>query len=242
MKVLIVDDEKPARDLLKMYLGDMQGIEIAGEAANGFEAIKAIGDVKPDLILLDIQMPKLTGFEMLELLDDPPPVIFTTAYDEYALKAFEINAVDYLMKPFDQERLEDAIDKFRERKQSQPALTRLQAYHDTQKKELDKVVVKKGRKVRILPLDDIVYVQSDDDYVMIHTTDERFLKARTMRYFETRLPANFIRIHRSHIININYLGEVEPYKKDTVCVKLTTGVVLNASKSGTASLRSVLRQ
>jgi two-component system LytT family response regulator len=241
MNVLIVDDEKPARDLLKMYLSEMEGIEIAGEAANGFDAIKAIGELKPDLILLDIQMPKLTGFEMLELLDNPPPVIFTTAYDEYALKAFEINAVDYLMKPFDKDRLEDAISKFRERRLSPEALKRLKAYNDSQKDELDKVIVKKGRKVKIIQLEDILYFSSDDDYVMVYTRDERFLKAKTMRFFEEHLPANFIRIHRSHIINLDYIGEVEPYTKDTVCVKMSNGDVINASKSGTKSLRKLLR-
>ncbi|MGM0650545.1 MAG: LytR/AlgR family response regulator transcription factor [Bacteroidota bacterium] len=242
MKILIVDDEKPARDLLKAYLSGIDGVEITGEAANGFEAMKAIADLKPELILLDVQMPKLNGFEMLELLDDPPAVIFTTAYDEYALKAFEINAVDYLMKPFDKLRLQQALDKYRERSLSRDAINRLKSYNDDQKETLDKVVVKKGRKVCLLKPDDIQHICAEDDYVMINTGKERYLKGKTMAYFEQHLPDNFIRIHRSHIINMDFIAEIEPYTKETLSVTMKNGDAIKASKSGTAALRKLLRQ
>ncbi|MFO7879156.1 MAG: LytR/AlgR family response regulator transcription factor [Bacteroidota bacterium] len=241
MKVLIVDDEKPARDLLNVYLSAMKDVEIAGEAANGFEAMKAIADIQPDLVFLDIQMPKLTGFEMLELLDNPPAVIFTTAYDEYALKAFEINAVDYLMKPFDKERLEEAVEKFRERKMTSDALNRLKSYHDDQKDQLDRLVVKKGRAVRILQVSEVIFLTAEDDYVMIHTEKDRYLKSKTMKYFEQHLPPHFIRIHRSYIINLHAIETIEPYKKDVLSVKMSNGKCLHTSKSGATRLRNMLK-
>lgn len=241
MKVLIVDDEKPARDLLKLYLSAMKDVEIGGEAANGFEAMKAIADIQPDLVFLDIQMPKLTGFEMLELLDNPPAVIFTTAYDEYALKAFEINAVDYLMKPFDQKRLTEAVEKFRERKLTSDALSRLKRYHDEHKDQLDRIVVKKGRAVRILQVSEVIFLTAEDDYVMIYTEHDRYLKSKTMKYFEQHLPPHFIRIHRSYIVNLHAIETIEPYKKDVLSLKMSNGMHLHTSKSGASRLRNMLK-
>lgn len=241
MNILIIDDEKPARDLIKKYLEDKENYNVCGEADNGFNAIKKINEIKPDLILLDIQMPKITGFEMLELLDDPPKIIFTTAYDQYALKAFEVNAIDYLMKPFAQERLLEALEKADKKEDSKKKINELKSYNDEKEEVLNKIVVKSGSKVKILNPDDVIYISASDDYVLINTSDNSYLKGKTMKYYENVLPDNFLRVHRSSIINIDKISEIQPYKKDTITIKMANGDFVNASKQGTIELRKILR-
>ena len=243
IRAMIIDDEKPARDIIRHYLKSREEVEITGEADNGFDAFKLIGDLSPDVIFLDVQMPKLTGFELLDILDDPPFVIFTTAYDQYALRAFEVNALDYLLKPFDQERLYSALDKVIEKLQTkeETGKSRFSSLSETSDDEINRVVVKKGKAVRILRPDEILYITAEDDYVMIYTSEERYLKHRTMKYLETHLPPNFIRIHRSSIININFVSEVQPYKKDTLVVKMKNNEYINASQAGSIKLRKCLR-
>lgn len=246
IQVLIVDDEPPARDIIRHYLADIADIEIAGECENGFEAIKMISEVKPQLIFLDIQMPKVNGFELLEILTDPPQIIFTTAYDEFAIKAFEMNAVDYLLKPFSRARFVQAIDRARERISGritdQPQkIERLQNNVDEATGEIDRVVARLGSKIIVMPVDKIWYIEAQDDYVMVYSEQGNYLKEKTMKYFETHLASKgFIRIHRSHLVNVTQILTVELYGKDTHLVKLKCGAKLKTSAEGYKRLRELL--
>ncbi len=210
---IIIEDEQPARDLLKAYLQSHDEIELMAECENGFAGIKAIGEYRPDLIFLDIQMPKLTGFEMLELLDDYPEIIFTTAYDEFALKAFELNAVDYLMKPFSKERFDKALDKVSTRlknKTSAPVtIKNLKEQVRESAGPQERFFVKTGNRIDVIPVEEIIHVEAQDDYVEFHTIKGRFLKKETMAQLELQLPPDkFIRIHRSHIIRIDQMEKL----------------------------------
>lgn len=239
MTTLLIDDEAPARNLVKAYLSNHPNIEIIGEAANGFEGLKLINELKPDLIFLDVQMPKLTGFELLELLDGHvPQIIFCTAYDEYALKAFEHNAVDYLLKPFAKERLMEAIKKVTSvGKQREELPHKSLSIPET----TERIVVKDGSEISIIPVDDVHYIEAQNDYVDIFTTNGKFLKKQTMSHYEETLPANrFVRIHRKYILNINQLVKIDKYGKETYTVKLKNGAVLTVSASGYTNLKQVL--
>jgi two-component system LytT family response regulator len=200
LNVLLVEDEELARDLLKSYLKEHPAINLIGECENGFEGVQKINELKPDLVFLDIQMPKITGFEMLQLLEHKPDIIFTTAYDQYALKAFEINAVDYLLKPFSKDRMFSAIDKALERRgQQEEQGDRIRTLSEYSADDyLGRVVVKDRHRIHIIPTEQIRYIESMDDYVLIYTDEGRHTKQNTMKFFETHLdPQEFIRIHRS---------------------------------------------
>ncbi|MEA5111097.1 Transcriptional regulatory protein BtsR [bioreactor metagenome] len=246
IKVLIIDDEPPARDLVKHYLKDFPALEIAGECENGFEALKAIQELKPQLIFLDIQMPKINGFELLELLTDPPPIIFTTAYDEFAIRAFEMNAVDYLLKPFSASRFRQAVERALLRIEDKGDLTAkpvadLKRQFEQAAGEIDRVVARIGSRIVVIPVDTIYYIEAQDDYVMICSSQGNHLKEKTMKYFESHLPGNgFIRIHRSHIVNISQIVSVDLYGKDTHLVVLKSGARLKASAEGYKRLRELL--
>jgi two-component system LytT family response regulator len=246
IKVLIIDDEPPARDIIRHYLSGDPDIEVAGECENGFEAIKMINEFRPDLIFLDVQMPKLTGFELLEILPDPPQIVFTTAYDEFAIKAFEMNAVDYLLKPFAKARLYQAIDRARQRLESktpvvQQGIEELRAKLDDSTEELDRVVARLGSKIIVMPVEKIWYIEAQDDYVMVYSELGNYLKEKTMKYFETQLaPKGFIRIHRSHLVNVTQILSVELYGKDTHLVMLKCGAKLKTSAEGYKRLRELL--
>ena len=246
IKVLIIDDEPPARDLVKHYLKDFPALEIAGECENGFEALKAIQELKPQLIFLDIQMPKINGFELLELLTDPPPIIFTTAYDEFAIRAFEMNAVDYLLKPFSASRFRQAVERALLRIEDKGDLTTkpvtdLKRQFEETPGEIDRVVARLGSRIVVIPVDTIYYIEAQDDYVMICSSLGNHLKEKTMKYFESHLPRNgFIRIHRSHIVNISQIVSVDLYGKDTHLVVLKSGARLKASADGYKRLRELL--
>ena len=243
IKVVIIDDEPLARSIIAGYLKNEDDIFIMAECGDGFEAVKAIHAHEPDLIFLDVQMPKLTGFEMLELVDDPPAVIFTTAFDEYALKAFEKNALDYLLKPVSPTRFKKALEKFRTsysapEKKVQPNYEVLTAQDET---KIDRIVVKTGTQIKIIPIDTVKYLESYDDYVKIHTKDGMYLKNKTMAFFEKSLdPNQFVRIHRSFIIKVDQLAKLEPYEKDSYIAALTSGEKLNISKSGYARLKQLI--
>jgi two-component system LytT family response regulator len=245
IKAIIVEDEQPARDIVKHYLKSHPHIEVIGEFADGFSGLKGINELRPDLAFLDVQMPKLTGFELLELLDEYPQIIFTTAYDQFALKAFEMNAVDYLLKPFSQERFNQAVEKVKEHVGKKPDTSHIKnlSGHIAENIELlDRVVVKTGSKIKVIPVDDILYVESQDDYVMIYTTDGKYLKQQTMKYFEQHLdPKTFIRIHRSYIANINTIKQLELYEKNSYVAVLSNGAKLKVSDSGYKVLKSVMR-
>lgn len=245
MKAIIIDDEKLARDLVRNFLQMFENIEIVAECENGFEGIKSINEHNPDLIFLDIQMPKLNGFEMLELLDNSHNIIFTTAYDQYALKAFEVNAVDYLLKPFSRERFADSVNKVIEKigkneNSTQNSILRQSDFIQSDEK-LTRIVVKKGNKIVVLPIDLIKYFEAQDDYINIVSSEGSFLKQNRMKYYEEHLPDFFIRIHRSFIANLNEIKEISLLEKDSHVVILKSGEKLPVSKSGYIKLKEIIR-
>ena len=239
-KVIIIDDEPLARSIVKEYLSRYPDMEVVQECGDGFEGVKAITALQPDLIFLDIQMPKISGFEMLELIDNPPGVIFTTAFDEFAMQAFETNAVDYLLKPFSQERFEKAIEKWKSQ-HTKEAIKPLLEDHVKQPEESNRVVVKVGSSIKILPIQEILYIEAYDDYVKIHTKDGFHLKKKTMSFFEKAFDSKqFVRVHRSYIISLSQLTKIEMKEKDSHVAKMKDGVVIPMSKSGYSKLKEVL--
>ncbi len=243
IRTLIIEDEELARSLLRSYLETLENIEILGECENGFEGVKAINEQKPDLVFLDIQMPKITGFEMLELVDHHPSIIFTTAYDQYALKAFEYNAADYLLKPFSVDRLKGAVEKVREHllKQSSQEDIVEKINNFPREEFLDRVVVKDRHKIHIIPSDHIRYIESLDDYVLIYTHEGRFTKQKTMQYFESSLdPHQFARIHRSYIVRVDQIAQLQQYEKESYIAILHDKTKLKVSKSGYKNLKEKL--
>ncbi len=239
IKVIVIDDEPLARSIILDYLAEFPDVTVLAECGDGFEAAKAIGAQQPDLIFLDIRMPKISGFELLELLDEKPDTIFTTAFDEYAIQAFEQHAIDYLLKPISKDRFGSALQKYRELRSGKgmkpdPALL-------NGDQPIERVVVKTGTKIKIIPVDEIHYIQADDDYVQIHTADGSYLKKDTMATFEKRLdPAVFVRTHRSFIANVACIDRIEPYEKESYLAVLKSGARLNVSRAGYARLKQIL--
>ena len=244
IKTIIVEDEKPARDLIRNYMEGVPHLELIGEYDNGFDGLKAINELKPDVIFLDVQMPKLTGFEMLEVLEHHPEVIFTTAYDQYAIQAFERNAADYLLKPFSRERFMEAIGKLEERiktKPSESGLEKIRQHLIESDEKLHRVVIKKSGKIHVISTSDINYLEAQDDYVMIYTDEGRFLKQQTMKYFENHLDTEqFVRVHRSYIANISCIERIEPYEKTNFILILKDGNKVPVSRSGMQVLKENL--
>jgi two-component system LytT family response regulator len=243
MKIILIDDEPLSREIIKSYLTNYQNLEVVAECNDGFEGVKAIMQHQPDLIFLDIQMPKINGFEMLELIEQPPAVIFTTAFDEYAIRAFESNAVDYLLKPFSEERLRKAIDKFLEKSSARVKDTTnsLLDAVATSPNQAERVVVKTGNKVKIIPVHEIHYIEADDDYVRVVTGEGSFLKNRTMQFYEKTLDPNFfVRVHRSYIVHVNQITRIDPYQKETHLAILRDGKQIPVSKSGYGKLKEIL--
>lgn len=240
MKVIIIDDEPLARSIVREYLQPYSNIEIVAECQDGFEGIKAIQQYEPALIFLDVQMPKINGFEMLELIENPPAVIFTTAFDEFAIKAFELNATDYLLKPFSKDRFNKAIQKYHD----QPAKPESIPVIETAAQgaaQRNRVVVKDGNKIKIIPVNQIQYLEAADDYVKIVTSEGSFLKKRTMNFFEQSMANhNFVRVHRSYIVNSQLITRIDPYEKDSHQILLSNGSKLPVSKAGYAKLKDVL--
>lgn len=238
IKAIIIDDEPLARFVLREHLQQYPQIEVVQECDDGFEGLKAIQQHQPQLLFLDIQMPKINGFEMLELLEQPPAVIFTTAYDEYALKAFEANAIDYLLKPFSKERFDKAMAKFLNQEQQQ---TKTLLQEPILPEQSQRVVVKTNGKIKIIPVGDIFYLEAADDYVKIHTAEGSFLKNKTMGYFEKTLdPKQFVRTHRSYIVNVQQITRIVPYEKESYMGILKSAATVPVSKSGYQKLKAVL--
>ncbi|MDR3366156.1 MAG: LytTR family transcriptional regulator DNA-binding domain-containing protein [Prevotellaceae bacterium] len=242
MTVLIIDDEAPARDIIRHYLKDYAEVEVIGEASNGFDAMKIIKEKSPQLIFLDVQMPKLTGFELLELVENPPLVIFSTAYDQFAIRAFEQSAVDYLLKPYSRQRFDAALQKAFARAKSDEAapvnLPALQAAAGA----LTRVAVKDRQQIHVIPLHSIRYIEADGDYVQLHTEKGVFLKEKTMKYFEENFPPQqFIRVHRSFIVNVDMVAKIELYEKEAYRVHLKSGETLKASSNGYKALKEAVR-
>jgi len=241
MKIIIIDDEPLARSIVKEYLQSYPDAEVVAECNDGFEGMKAILHHEPDLIFLDIQMPKINGFEMLELIENPPAVVFTTAFDEFAIKAFELNATDYLLKPFSRERFDKALKKYSDKSLPVPSTDAIVETASKEPGQQNRVVVKDGSKIKIIPVGQIQYLEAADDYVKIVTAEGNFLKKRTMGFFEQSLAIHhFVRIHRSYIVNTLLITRIDPYEKDSHLVILSTGAKLSASKSGYSKLKEVL--
>ena len=244
-RALIIDDEPLARMVVMEYLQEFKdSIELLQECGDGFEGLKAIQQHQPDLIFLDVQMPKITGFEMLELVEQPPAVIFTTAFDEYAIKAFEAHAIDYLLKPFSKERFNKAIEKYLALSaDAKPAKQTGQLLEDLSQSPVqqERIVVKTGTKVKIIPVRDVLYLQADDDYVSIITPEGAFLKNKTMNFFEQTLDSRqFVRVHRSYILSVSEITRIDPYEKDSHLAILKSGAKIPVSKTGYIKLKQVL--
>jgi len=242
---IIIEDEQPARQLVKKYLDAHDDILLLGEFADGFNGVKAINELKPDIVFLDIQMPRLTGFEVLELIEHKPLVIFTTAYDQYALKAFEVSACDYLMKPFSQERFDmaisNALDVFNEKDTSDTRVAELHKTLEEDGEKLRRIAVRTGNKVHVIAVGDIFFIEAQGDYVAVHTKSDSFLKEKPMSYYEKKLPSDtFVRIHRSYILNINVLDRLEYYDKESYVAILKNNLKLKVSKNGYKQLRDLL--
>src|SRR5215213_1859901 len=241
-KALLIDDEPLARSIVKEYLQQYPQIEVVQECNDGFEGVKAIMQHQPDLIFLDIQMPKINGFEMLELIEHKPAVIFTTAFDEYAIKAFETHAVDYLLKPFNKERFDKAIEKFFNQSPAQKKNTEslLQSVSNLPSQN-ERIVVKTAGKIKIIPVPEIQYIEAADDYAKIHTAEGSFLKNKTMGFFENTLASSqFVRTHRSYIVNVQQITRIDPYEKDNHLAIWKSGARLPISRNGYTKLKAVL--
>ena len=242
IRALIIDDEKPARDLIRAFLRSFPQIEVAGECANGFEALKMVSSHSPHLLFLDIRMPKISGLEFLELLEDPPVTIFSTAYDDQAVKAFEMDAVDYLLKPYSEERFKQAVEKALEKIKSGSA----NPLSEKTKGVIDpgnpgRIVVRTGNSIQVLKFEQISHFIANDDYVDIFTKEGRFTKKMTMKYLEGFLPGDlFCRVHRSVIVKLEAVGKIEPYSKDSYTGTTINGGAFPVSKAGYKKLKELL--
>ena len=242
IRALLVDDEDLARHALRDLLQPHPEVEIAGECANGFDAVKAVAEQKLDLIFLDVQMPKLTGFDVLELIGTDIPVIFVTAYDQHAMRAFEVHAVDYLLKPVGRERFEAALNRAKHRvADKKPIPAELAATARPPQQFLERVVIRDGTRVTLIPVTKLDYVEAQDDYVALASQGTKHLKQQTIASVEAALdPARFVRIHRSYIVNFERVARIEPYGKDSRLAILTDGTRLPVSRAGYARLKSLM--
>lgn len=245
IRTVIIEDEAPARDILRYYLKDFPEIDIIDECPDGFSGLKTIAELKPELVFLDIQMPRLTGFELIEVMTEKPVIIFTTAYDQFAIKAFEHNAIDYLLKPFPKERLRVAVNKavekigkdVEEEKPLAGLLRKLPEYQTS----LNRIVVRKGNAINLIPVDQVRYIEAQDDYVMVYHSSGKALKQQTMKFYENNLPAkDFVRIHRSYIVKVQGIVRIEPYGKDNYVAVLNDGIKLPVSRAGYKHLKQEL--
>ena len=239
---LIVDDEELARGVIREFLKPHSEIEILAECANGFEAVKAVAEHRPGLIFLDVQMPKLTGFDVLELIGTGIPVVFVTAYDQYAMRAFEVHAVDYLLKPIARERFEAALERAKSRLGSKlPAPAELAAAARPPQEYLERIAVRDGTRVTLIPVAKLDYAEAQDDYVALSSQGKKHLKQQTIASLEASLdPSRFVRIHRSYIVNLERVTKIEPYAKDSRLAILADGTQLPVSRAGYARLKALL--
>ena len=244
IKVLIIDDEPLARGILREYLESYPDVQILGECGDGFEAVKAIGAHQPDLIFLDIQMPKISGLELLEILEQPPAVIFTTAFEEYAIQAFEKHAVDYLLKPISKNRFKQALEKYHSlpsRQQQTEKIQEVVRSGEAQDGYVQRILIKTHQNIKIIPVEQVILLAADDDYVNVHTEEGQYLKNKTMRFYETHLdPNEFVRVHRSYIIRLDQLTRIEPYEKDSHIAILKNKATVPVSKTGYPKLMKAL--
>lgn len=245
IRTVIIEDEAPARDIIKFYLKDLDSVEVIAECSDGFTGLKTISTMKPELVFLDIQMPRLTGIELLEVLTEKPEIIFTTAYDQFAIKAFELNAVDYLLKPFPKRRflnaVEKAVEKIRSGAGNKEPANQILAKKPEPSAPINRVVVRKGSSINLIAVDQIRYVEAQDDYVMIHHIGGKAMKQQTMKFYEDNLPkSDFVRIHRSYLVRIGEINKIEPYGKDNHIAVLHSGDRLPVSRTGFRQLKDEL--
>ncbi|MBG0858180.1 MAG: LytTR family transcriptional regulator DNA-binding domain-containing protein [Bacteroidales bacterium] len=246
IRTVIIDDETPAREIIRHYLKELDNIEVIAECADGFSGLKTISSMKPDLVFLDIQMPRLTGIELLEVLTEKPEIIFITAYDQFAIRAFELNAVDYLLKPFPKRRFLEAVGKATEKILSgtgrKEPVSQLLAKKPESAAPVNRIVVRKGNAINLIPVDQIRYVEAQDDYVMIHHLNGKAMKQQTMKFYEDNLPGtDFVRIHRSFIVRVHEINRIEPYGKDNHIAILKSGDRLPVSRAGYQQLKKELK-
>jgi len=246
IRIIIIDDEAPAREIIKHYLKEVDSIEVIAECSDGFSGLKSVSVLKPDLVFLDIQMPRLTGIEMVEVLTEKPEIIFTTAYDQFALRAFELNAVDYLMKPYPKRRFLDAVNKAIEKIRSgngnKVPASELLSKKPEISSPVNRIVVRKGNSLNLIPVEQIRYVEAQDDYVMIYHTSGKALKQQTMKFYEENLPKDdFVRIHRSYIVKVEEIKRIEPYGKDNHIAILHSDDKLPVSRAGYKHLKEELK-
>jgi two-component system LytT family response regulator len=239
--VLIVDDEAPARALLREMLGQEPGVQILAECANGLEAVKAASELKPQAVFLDIDMPKLDGFEVLELLDPAIAVVFVTAYDSYALRAFEVHAVDYVLKPYRAERLHEALARARARAGARPEAAVIATAARPAGQFATRVVVKDGSRIHLIPAEKLDYAQAQDDYVALRSEGKTYLKTQTLGSLEASLdPAVFVRVHRSYLVRLDRIRSLDLYAKNSRVATLQDGTQVPVSREGHARLRELL--
>jgi two-component system LytT family response regulator len=248
MRVIIVDDELLARAVLREHLAGQPGVEIVGECANGFEAVKAIAELGPDLVFLDIQMPRLDGFEVVELAGAKSQYVFVTAYDQFALRAFEVHALDYLLKPFSRERLEQALAHARARLGSPQAGAAasgaVSAALDAAQRRapLQRILIRDGTRVQVIPAASIDYIEAQDDYVQVCAAGRAWLKSQRLAELEEQLdPGAFVRVHRSYIVSLAAIERIEQAGKDSHCAVLRGGARIPVSRSGYQKLRELIR-
>lgn len=239
IKTIIIDDEPLAAGIVQEFLADFPQFEVLEVCQDGFQGLKAIQHHQPDLIFLDVQMPKITGFEMLELIDSPPAVIFTTAFDQYAVKAFDAMAIDYLLKPFSQERFSKAIVKYLAQA-NEPQIEERGRLNQLAEKS-NRLVVRVKNDIKIIPIHEVTYFEAEDDYISIHTPGGKYLKKMTMKSLEDVMdPGKFARVHRSFMVNLNQITQIEPFERDSYILKMRDGTQVPVSKTGYSRLRQVL--
>lgn len=244
IRAIIVDDEDLARQIVREYAMAEGDIEIAAECGNGFDAVRTVNELKPDLLFLDVQMPKLDGFEVLELIGTDAAVVFVTAYDQYAMKAFDAAAVDYLLKPFDQTRFRTAMERVRRRISERLPMvspTELKNAAKAPGQYAQRVVIKDGTRVHIVPVEQLDYAEAQDDYVALHSGGKSYLKQQTITSLAEALdPERFVRVHRSFLVNLERVTKIEPYTKDTRLAVLADGAQIPVSRTGFVRLKELM--
>lgn len=247
IKTLIIEDEAPARRLLKEFLKSYPEVELMDECTDGFEGARKIMELKPDLIFLDVQMPRINGFEMLELLrgEDIPLIIFTTAFDEYAIKSFEYNTCDYLLKPINQERFEKAVkkalDQLKEKQDRLPDMNQMVDDALGGGKYLDRIVIRSGSNIHVVYCEDLLCIEASDDYVIVHSAADQWVKKQTLKFYEDKLdPREFVRVHRSFMVKTSAISRIEPYSKDAYIAVLQNSMKVSVSKAGYSRLKEIM--
>lgn len=244
VRAVIVDDEDLARQIIREYLRSEEDVEVVAECTNGFDAVKAVAEHKPDLLFLDVQMPRLDGFEVLELVGGEIAVVFVTAYDQYAMKAFDAAAVDYLLKPFDLDRFRAALQRVRRRLAEHvqaPNAVDLKSAAQAPGQYAQRIVIKDGTRIQIITVDQLDYAEAQDDYIALHSAGKTHLKQQTISSLEASLdPARFVRVHRSYLVNLDRVTKIEPYTKDTRLVILTDKSQIPVSRAGYLRLKELM--